>query len=269
MSLNRFPFKTAALAAAIIATPLTEAAARNYHEPTRGFFIEHGEVAPSREASVELQTGRPIAGQLGTDVGGGIRLGLPKAELMINSGLGDYDQNELMLKWGMTRPSGNSGTNWALLGGISQMNYEVNRFGADAEVDQLNLKAGVALTIRADAGIFTIQPVLVYADGEVEDSDGDKSELIDDTFLELGLGGYLGLADTEAGKFSIGVEAIITTQDNQYGADDDDDADKDNTFALGVKWAYSERVHLDIVPLVHTNDELLGIPGLVRLNVAF
>ena len=57
--------------------------------------------------------------------------------------------------------------------------------------------------------------------------------------------------------------------DNQYGTDDDDDADKDNTFALGLKWAYSERVHIDIVPLVHTNDEMLGIPGLVRLNMAF
>jgi hypothetical protein len=264
MSLNRFPFKTAALAAAIIATPLTEAAGRNYHEPTRGFFIEHGEVAAARMASVELQTGRDIGGE-GSNLGGGIRLGLSKAELLINSGLGDYDQNELMVKWGMSKLSGQSTVNWALLGGVSHIDAE----NESREFEQTNLKAGVAFTIRADAGMFTIAPMLVYADGETRPANGNTDKDIDDTFLELGLGGYLGLADTEAGKFSVGLEAIITTQDYQYGEHNNDDADKDNTFALGLKWAYSERVHIDIVPFVRTNDEMLGIPGLVRLNMAF
>lgn len=261
MSLNRFPFKTAALAAAIIATPLTEAAGRNYNEPTRGFFIEHGEVAPARHASVELQTGYP-------DLGGGIRLGLSKAELMFNSGLNDYDQNEMLVKWGMSKLSGQSSLNWALLGGISHTDWEDDEEPENTQYEQTNLKAGVAFTVRSDAATLTIAPMLVYADGESREN-GQTDKEIDDTFLELGLGAYLGLFENEAGKFSVGFEALITTQDYEYGSHNNDDEDKDNTFALGMKWAYSERIHLDIVPLVHRDDELLGIPGLVRLNVAF
>lgn len=266
MSHTRFPFQTAALVAAIVATPLTEAASRNYQEPTRGFYIEHGEVAKAREASVELQTGRDLAGANDSNLGGGIRLGLSGGELLINSGLGDYDQNELMLKWGLPAMSGGNGVNWAVLGGISHMDAEND---ANNEFEQTNLKAGVAFTIRADAGVFTIAPMLVYADAESRTGNAQPRKK-DDTFLELGLGAYVGLVDTSAGKFSIGAEAIITTQDEVFNYDDLNVKNaKDNTFALGIKWAYSERVHIDIVPLVHSNDELLGIPGLVRLNMAF
>lgn len=268
MSHNRIPFKTAALVAAIVATPLTEAASRNYHEPTRGFFIEHGEVAPVRKASVELQTGRDLAGANDSNLGGGIRLGLSGGELLINSGLGDYDQNELMLKWGLPAMSGGNGVNWAVLGGISHLDAEDDATPTN-EFEQTNLKVGVAFTLRADAGVFTITPMLVHADAEIHDGVGQPEEK-DDTFLELGIGAYVGLIDTSAGKFSIGAEALITTQDEVFNYGNlNAKNDKDNTFALGVKWAYSERVHIDIVPLVHSNDELLGIPGLVRLNMAF
>ena len=263
MSLNRLPLTLTLLATAVMTAPLAQASGK-YHEPTRGFYIEHGEVAPARKASVELQTGRDIGGAHETNMGGGIRLGLSGGELLINSGLGDYDQNELMLKWGLPAMSGGSTVNWAVLGGISHMDAEDDQ-NPNNEFEQTNLKAGVAFTIRADAGVFTIAPMLVYADGETRPAGGPANEEIDDTFLELGLGAYVGLVDTSAGKFSIGAEAIITTQDEVYGSNDD----KDNTFALGLKWAYSERVHIDIVPLVHTNDEMLGIPGLVRLNMAF
>lgn len=258
MSLNRFPFKTSALALAIIAAPLAQAAEREYNEPTRGFFIEHGEVARNGKASVELQTGSDGLGN-----GGGIRLGLPKAEVLLNSGMNDYDQNELMVKWGLPKFSNSEGQNssvsWALLGGIAHVDSEDDDT-PNNKFKQTNLKLGVTATIRADAGIFTAQPMLVYADGKY-----NNAEQIDDTFLELGLGAYMGLVDTEAGKFSVGVEAIITTQDNVYGSS----RAKDNTFALGLKWAYNEHIHLDIVPFVHTNDELLGIPGMIRLNAAF
>lgn len=260
MSLNRFPFKTAALAAAILSTSLVQAAGRAYNEPTRGFFIEHGEVAPARKASVELQTGSDGLGN-----GGGIRLGLENAELLINSGMNDYDQNELLLKWGLPKGSNSSGMNWALLGGISHIDFEED--DSNDEYKQTNLKLGVALTIRADAGIFTIAPQFVYADGEYQDGNNpnDDYESIDDSFLELGLGAYLGLLENSAGKFSIGAEATITTQDEEFG----NDSDADNSFALGMKWAYNEHIHLDIVPFIRSDNEWLGIPGLVRLNVAF
>lgn len=267
MSLNRLPLTLTLLATAVMTAPLAQAAGK-YHEPTRGFYIEHGEVAPARKASVELQTGRDIGGAHETNLGGGIRLGLSGGELLINSGLGDYDQNELMLKWGLPAMSGGNTVNWALLGGIAHMDAEDDE-NPNNEFEQTNLKAGVAFTIRADAGVFTIAPMLVYADAESRAGNA-QPEKKDDTFLELGLGAYVGLVDTSAGKFSIGAEAIITTQDEifDYGGLNNK-KDKDNTFALGLKWAYSERVHIDIVPFVRTNDEMLGIPGLVRLNMAF
>ena len=87
---------------------------------------------------------------------------------------------------------------------------------------------------------------------------GGTSDKDDDTFLELDLGGYVGLIDTQAGLFSAGIEAVITTED-----------DVDNSVALGMRWAYNNRLTLDIVPVVLGNDDITGIPGIVRLNVNF
>ncbi|WP_197473791.1 hypothetical protein, partial [Oleiphilus sp. HI0066] len=97
----------------------------------------------------------------------------------------------------------------------------------------------------ADAGTFTIAPRFVYADGDQKD----------DNFLELDVGAYVGIIDTQAGLFSAGVEALMTTADNT-----------DNTYTLGVRWAYDQKLNVDIVPVVYSNDELFGVPGLVRVN---
>jgi hypothetical protein len=266
MSNHRFFLRPILLSLGITATHAQAEqpvpAQRQYNEPTRGFFLEHGELARNGKASVELQSS---AGD-SPDLGGGIRLGLAKAEVLINSGLNDYDQNEVMVKFGLPRFARDEGSttaiNWAFLGGLAHFDTEDD---ANNEFKQTNLKLGMTATIRADAGIFTVQPMLVYANGKA------GNNKIDDTFLELGLGAYLGLIDTDAGKFSIGVEALITTQDHvfDFNTNNTNRRDKDNTFALGAKWAYNEKVHIDFVPFVRANDEWLGIPGVVRLNVAF
>lgn len=226
---------------------IAQTAAQNkaYQEPTRGFFIEHGVVAASGKASVELHSGSD-----NFNSGGGIRLGLPNAELILNSGFDVYDTNEVLLKWALPRQN-KEGTkttplNWAVLAGISHTDIDGDQPGNDVTVS--SVKLGLAITVKADAGLFTATPKLIYADDDIDD----------DTFFELDLGGYVGLIDTQAGLFSAGIEATFTSED-----------DVDNSVALGMRWAYNERLTLDFVPVVLSDDDLTGIPGLVRLNVNF
>ena len=215
---------------------------KQYNEPTRGFFIEHGMVSGQGKASVELHTG---SDQL--SAGGGIRLGLAQAELIINSGLNDYDENEALLKWGMSDLKLNdTPIKWSILAAVSHIDTDDFK-GTD--IDQTHIKLGAAATLSADAATFTLTPQLIYADSDTG---------TDDTFIEVALGGYLGLIDTESGLFSLGAEAIVTSEDGM-----------DNTFAFGGRWAYNEQLNIDIIPAILSDGDFLGVPGLVRLNIAF
>jgi len=217
---------------------------KQYNEPTRGFLIEHGTISGQGNASVELHTGSDEL-----NAGGGIRLGLAQAELIINSGLNDYDENEAMLKWGMSDLNLNdTPVYWSLIAAVSHLDAD-NDQGVD--IDRTHFKLGAAATISADAATFTLTPQLVYVDN-------DEAGATDDTFIEVGLGGYIGVIDTESGLFSLGAELIVTSED-----------DRDNTFALGGRWAYNEQLNIDIIPAIFSDGDLIGVPGLVRLNIAF
>lgn len=232
-----------------------------YQEPTRGFFLEHGKVNQSGKASLELHSGAATI-----DNGGGIRLGLPGAELILNNGLTNSGStlisntsNDATVKFGLPALSkDNSETNnfdWALLAGISSLDSDI------PNTDQLHFKVGVAATLQADAATITIAPSIRYVSNDATKNTGITDT--NGTFFELGLGGYLGLIDTEAGLFSAGLELNITTQDNV-----------DNQLTLGARWAYNENFNIDIIPLVlnnnsTANNDVMGLPGLVRLNVAF
>lgn len=223
-----------------------------YSEPTRGFFIEHGTTAGKGKASIDLHSG---SSEL--ESGGGVRLGLPSAELIINSGFSlynyGYDENQVLLKYSMQdlhrSASQDTPFKWALVGGFSHTDLENDK--GQSIVDQTNIKLGLAVTVAADAATFTLGPRLVSANGKGAGS-------VDDTFVELDLGAYVGLIDTDAGLFSVGFEALFTTADKV-----------DDTYALGARWAYNERLNLDFVPLVYSNNDLIGVPGMVRVNVSF
>jgi len=216
---------------------------KNYQEPTRGFFLEHGIINPEGKVSIELQTGSDDFSN-----GGGIRLGLPNAELIINSGLNGYDVNEALVKFGLpdlfSSTGKDSSINWAVIGGLANIDNET--------IDQTNIKLGAAITVTADAGTFTFSPQVIHINGN---RNGGRS---DETFFNAGLGAYVGVVDTTSGMFSLGIEANITTQDNT-----------DDQFAFGARWAYNERVNIDIVPIILQDQDLTGLPGLVRLNVVF
>ncbi|MFT6123005.1 MAG: hypothetical protein ACJASG_001533 [Oleiphilaceae bacterium] len=219
------------------ATPLK----KQYSEPTRGFLIEHGSVSGQGQVSIELNTGSDNFNN-----GGGIRLGLPNSELIINSGFDANGSNSAVLKYAMKDfKTSNDATNavqWALLGGVSQFDAENGGHNTSALI-------GVAATIEADAGTFTLSPQLIHSSSSGIDSD---------THVDIDVGAYVGVIDTTSGMFSLGVEGIFTTQD-----------DTDNTFAFGARWAYNERVNIDLVPLILGKNDVSGFPGLVRLNVVF
>lgn len=220
--------------------------AKPYNEPTRGFFLEHGTVSGANNVSVELHSGSDDLSS-----GGGIRLGLPKAELILNGGLNQFDENEALLKWAMPGFKPNTETdhliNWSIIGGISHVGIENSTQGG-GDLNQTNVKLGAAATIEADAGTFTVNPLLTFTSGDLKD----------ENFIELGLGAYVGVIDTASGLFSLGFEANFTSQDNT-----------DNQFTFGGRWSYNERVNLDIIPIILQNKDFTSFPGLVRLNVVF
>lgn len=214
---------------------------KQYNEPTRGFFIEHGTVSKQGQVSIELSTGSDSF-----DNGGGIRLGLPNSELIINSGIDANGSNSALLKYAMkdfkTSNDSSNAIQWALLGGVSQFNIEDGAHNT-------SVVFGLAATVEADAGTFSLSPQLVHSSNSSSESD---------TYVDIDLGAYVGVIDTVSGLFSLGVEGSFTTQD-----------DTDNSFAFGGRWAYNERVNIDIVPLILQERDVSGIPGLVRLNVVF
>jgi len=212
---------------------------QNYQEPTRGFLIENGMVSGLGRVSAEL-----YAGSGNQSSGGGIRLGLPRAELILNSRSNGNNQNDAVLKWKMPDYKPNNVTEhrvkWSAIAGISQFDQ-----GSD---DSLSFQFGAAASLEADAGLFTISPLIVHTDRNGAD----------DTFFGLGLGAHVGVIDTMSGLFSLGAEAIITSQD-----------DGDNMLALGVRWAYNARVNIDIIPVMLGDEDMTGIPGQVKLNIVF
>jgi hypothetical protein len=221
---------------------------RQYNEPTRGFFLEHGRVSGQGKVSAELHTGSDDV-----DAGGGIRLGLSNAELIVNSGATAYSGDELMLKWGLNdainrnNEAQNRSKNQFDLALIAALSHVDNEdANGQTTVDQTNVKLGAAATVDVDAATFTLAPSIVYVDGNIKE----------DTFVTVDLGGYVGIIDTPSGLFSVGVEALFTTEDNA-----------DHSFAIGGRWAYNDRVNLDFVPFVFSEGNRVGLPGIVRLNI--
>lgn len=215
-----------------------------YNEPTRGFFIEHASVNPTGKASVELHNGNDLFGS-----GGSVRLGLTQAEVIINNNVLLPDTNEVLVKWAMddfalNAKQSEQKVNWSILGGLGHQ--DIDGDGVDAK--QTNLTLGVIASTDIDAVTFSMAPKLVIADGDTTD----------DTYINIDVGAYIGLVDTKAGLFSVGFESIVTTED-----------DVDNMFFLGGRWAYNEHLNIDVVPFAFGDTDILGVPGLIRVNAAF
>lgn len=215
---------------------------------TRGFWIEQGGVAGKGAASVDL-------GINGGYYSGAARLGLGKAELVLDTSKSDNAQHtEATLKFGMPALQGLSELkhSWSVYGGWSVASFEAS----PKDARHANFIGGAAFTGHIDALEFTVAPELVVNVNNNKDSNAynDKS----DTYLNIGLGGYFDLGQTEYGRFKPGAELLVTTQDHV-----------DSMFIAGVRWEFNERLTLDILPVQIGNGDDLSLPGQLRLNAKF
>jgi|SRR5690554_1518242 len=231
-------------------------------EPTRGFSIEHGTIAEKGAVSVDLNNNLN-----GTSAG--VRAGFGKFEFVLNSGhvggnqgpsfdaddlggfldpddiddlgdFGDMQGTDAIVKVALPSLEGLSELkhSWAVFGGLSMYDDEVSKY--------TNISAGLAFTAEIDALSFTVTPTLVIDD------------TIDKTYLNIGMGAYFDLGETAYGSFKPGAEVIISTL-----------SDADTVLNLGVRWGLNERVNLDLVPLQFGGQDVLSLPGQIRLNAAF
>lgn len=221
--------------------------AQQPNTPSRGFMLERGTVN-QRTASVDLVTGfSEING-----TAGGIRLGLPQSELILNSGLDGFSASEAVLKWGL----GNiefgapAPVRVAVYGGIAHTDIELeDEFGNDVEFDYTNLVLGGAFTMETPDVILNFNPALVLAD-----------DVRDGNIINLGFGAHLKLPATSVGSFQPGIEFMYVS-----GGDVLDD----NRLTLGARWIYNERITLDFSFVTRGPIDVTGIPGIVRINAAF
>ena len=210
-------------------------------EPTRGFVIEHGNVATNGSLSIDLQSQLERAG---------VRVGLDFGEVILNSGRVDTNKlkgngNDVLVKVALPQLSGLSELkhSWAVYGGLSY--YDNDSPATDAD-DYFNFVAGVAFTGEIEQFSFTIAPELLVDD------------VINETYANLNLGAYFDLGETRYGTFKPGVEVVIPTL-----------SELDTGVALGVKWGINERVSVDVVPFTFGDSDVVSLPGQLRLNAKF
>lgn len=232
-------FVTLALACA--ATSALAQSPQNYIEPTRGFLLERGLIAEPKTFSVDLATG------IGDQNIGGVRIGVPNSEIIINSALnGDTEANEIALKWGLAPiPAENININTAIYGGLAHIDYEDDQ-GND--FDYTNIVLGAAFTVVEQGLILNVNPELEIADDQR-----------DDTIFNLGFGAHYNLFDTEYGRFQPGAEVVFVS-----GGDDDD-----TVVDLGMRWLVKEEITLDFVVFHGGAQDITSLPGIIRLNAVF
>ena len=252
--------RKSSLATAVIATASASlfagnalAQQQNYNEPTRGFTLERGGIAEEGSATVDLATGTGAMGNINQMGGssGGIRLGTPRSEVIINqsnmSGAGTG--TDMFLKAGM-KPLDLEGNtiNWNVYGGLSYIDIDPDAPN-QAGRDYFNIGAGAAFTVDIDSLKLNVNPELV-----LDDSQQDR-----DTRFEFGFGAHYQLPDTEFGRFSPGIEYTVISADVQ----------DDNLLTVGTRWAFNDRISMDFMVYADAGATAFGIPGFVRLNAAF
>lgn len=242
-----------AAASASLVTGNALAQQTTYNEPTRGFTLERGGIAEEGSAAVDLATGIGAMGnvnQLG-GTAGGIRLGTPGSEVIINQGNmsgANGTNTDMFVKFGM-QPLDMNGNNinWNVYGGVSYIDIDPD--GQGQGTDYLNLGAGAAFTMDIDALKLNVNPELV-----LDDTTPDR-----DTRFEFGFGAHYQLPDTDFGRFSPGIEYTVISADAQ----------DDNLLTAGTRWAFNDRISMDFMVYADAGATAFGIPGFVRLNAAF
>lgn len=245
--MNGFISRTTTLAAALLALSAT-AQADNYQQPTRGLYLERGTVNTVKGASIDLATGSDDF-----ENSGGIRLGLPLGELILNSNLSGGGANEAAFKIALPKATLGDGLNldWASYLGLAHIDVD----GRDDEkgANYTNIVLGAAATISRGDLLLTFNPEWEHAD-----------DARDDEILNLGFGVGYTFGETGAGRFQPNFEytAVIGGKDGPNGEKTDGD-----DMAAGVRWMYNDRLTMDFAVLVKVSGtDANSLPGFMAVN---
>lgn len=227
-------------------------------EPSRGFTQERASVANPRTLSVDLSTNEPPGGSRGA-----VRLGVFGGELILNEGLmtplaGQPDNprtgslpggNDAVYKVRLGSPLLRSGMKLAVYGGMAYNDYTTPTGNNRSNT---NVGLGGALTWRLRHWILNFNPQAVADDA----NNGAVLNLDTGAFYRLDGGG-------DRGAFELGGEYDYL---HSYG-----DIHADDVLALGVRWLFKRNVTLDFMLLRNNlnGSRARGVPGMMRLNVAF
>ena len=245
--MNGFFSRSTVLATTLLALSAT-AQADNYQQPTRGLFLERGTVNTVKGASIDLASG---SGDY--DTSGGLRLGLPLGELILNSNLSGGGANEAAFKVGLPKAALGDGLNldWAAYLGLAHIDVE----GPNGEKgdDYTNLVLGASATVSRGGLLLTFNPEWEHAD-----------DLRDDEILNLGFGIGYTFGETQVGRFQPNFEynVVIGGEDGPNGEKTDGD-----DLAAGVRWMYNDSLTLDFAILVKDGDaDANSLPGFMAVN---
>ncbi len=216
------------------------------YSPTRGFLVERAYVAANKSFSVDLEAGA-------FDNSGAIRLALPLGELILNGGLNGTPTNEAVFKIDTNEFLNINDAQIRTAAYFGVAHVDVDSSHSNTEMEYTNFVLGAALSYVVDRFILDLNP-------EIELADDSR----DDTIVNLGLGAYFDIGQTQAGRFYVGGELVIIE-----GGDDsiNEDIDED-LLSLGVRWIYKPGVTIELMVINNGQNDLTSIPGVVRLNLS-
>lgn len=239
-----------ASASLVFAAASTQAA-----QPTRGFLIENGNTAANKSASVDLGVGEGYTT-------GALRLGVKQAEVIFTAEKSDsIESTEGLVKFSLPALQGLAELkhSWAVYGGLSAASYKYQSNQNDSS--HFNLITGLAFTANVEQLEFTINPELIINTNNQKDNKNTGYDDKSDTYVNLNLGAYYNVLNTEYGSFKPGAEVLISSRSGAKTG-----------IAAGVRWEFNERINLDVLPLYvnnSKNDDQYSIPGQLRLNASF
>ena len=224
----------------LLAASLSSAA---YAEPTRTFFTETANTAAKGSVSLDMEYGFSE-----TASGTGIRIGGMGGEILLNntnsaSEDGQFQSSSIGYKKTIQK-------NLAAYGILSYLNDDAN---ADAYTD---IALGVAFTLEQKQITININGELITDDSNATPLRGGDTTIFVKGSLEVSM-------DQVLPNSSMMVELALEDSDFIETAS-----------AFGFRWQPSKRVTTDLIIYVDdgdpTNgDSVMGIPGYIKLNLAF
>lgn len=231
-------FSTVALGG-LLAASMSSAA---YAEPTRTFFTETADVAAKGSVSLDMEY--PFDNN-GTGIGTGVRIGAMGGEILLNNSNsagpnGEFVSNSIGYKKTIQK-------NLAAYGILNY--YNDDAFG-DAVTD---IALGVAFTLEQKQMTININGELITDDsGTLR---GDETTI----FLK----GSLKVSMDQVLPNSSFI-AELALEDNDF---------IETASAFGIRWQPSKRVTTDLIVYIDNGDpaseKITGIPGYIKLNLAF